>query len=275
MPAPDVYRCHPSEPFLADSTPAIHDFLHPRFQELSAVLATPHGYHRKMWEWVFILHTALERGVAAHGRRAVGFGVGAAEPIAAALARFGMTVTATDAPKKVGAKWLEGGQYAATANDLRHEGVVDDETFSRRVRYERADMNDIPNSLRGYDFAWSSSCLEHLGDLRKGLDFVVNSVERTLDIGGIACHTTELNLTSNEETIETGGTVIYRRRDLDGLVMRLRETGHRVDAITIAPHSYPPDWWVDTPPYLLEPHLKLEFGGYAITSVALVVQRGR
>ena len=159
------------------------------------------------------------------GRKALGFGVGAAEPVAAVLARFGMDVTATDAPDDIGEKWLGGGQYAAKAADLRHDGILDDETFSRRVRYERCDMNSITDRFSGYDFVWSSSCLEHLGDLRKGLDFIVNSVERALDVGGIACHTTELNLTSNETTIETGGTVIYRKRDLDELVTRLGDAG--------------------------------------------------
>jgi hypothetical protein len=275
LPAPEVFCSDASEPFLAHSTPSVRDFLHPRFQELAAVFATPHGYHRKMWEWVYILNCALARGIAAQGRQAIGFGVGATEPIAAALARFGMTVTATDAPVRIGAKWEDSGQYAATADDMRHEGIVDHVTFSQRVRYERCDMRNIPARLSGYDFAWSSSSLEHLGTLRKGIDFVVNSVDRALKVGGVACHTTELNLTSNDETIEAGDTVIFRRRDVDELLARLREAGHRVDAMTIAPHSYPPDWWVDTPPYLFDPHLKLEFGGYAITSVAFVVQRGR
>lgn len=274
-PAPEVYGLDGAEPFPAGSTPSLGDFLHPRFLELSAVLATPHVYHRKLWEWVFILNIALERGMAARGRRAIGFGVGGAEPIAAALARYGMTVTATDAPDEIGTKWLEGGQYAATADDLRHEGILDDETFARNVHYERCDMNDIPGGLSGFDFAWSSSCLEHLGDQQKGLDFVVNTVECTLEIGGVACHTTELNVSSNEETIESGDTVIYRRRDLDHLLVRLRQAGHRVDAIRVPPPVYPPDWWVDTPPYLFDPHLKLEFGGYAITSIAIVVERGR
>src|SRR5438034_11847444 len=74
------------------------------------------------------------------------------------------------------------------------------------------------------NFVWSSCSFEHLGTLEQGLTFV----ERAMDIvtdGGVAVHTTEYNVRSNTATIDSGPTVIYRRRDIEGLARRLGAKG--------------------------------------------------
>lgn len=107
------------------------------------------------------------------------------------------------------------------------------------------------------------------------MQFVVNAVEKTLKVGGVAVHTTEFNLSSNEDTVETGDTVIYRHRDLTELIKRLEDRGHIVQPLTIAPDTHCWDFYVDVPPYTTTPHLKLMLGKYVATSVGIVVQRGR
>jgi hypothetical protein len=119
------------------------------------------------------------------------------------------------------------------------------------------------------------STREYLGNLPNGLDFIRNSVERTLRVGGVACHTTELNLSSNTDTITSGGTVIYRRCDLEDFVIEMRERGHKVGELRIASDSHSLDFYVDTPPYVHNPHLKLRLMDYTTTSVGLVIVRGR
>jgi hypothetical protein len=136
-------------------------------------------------------------------------------------------------------------------------------------------MNDIPGHLRDYDFCWSSCCFEHLGSLQNGIDFVVNSVERTLKVGGVAVHTTEFNLSSDEDTLDSGVTVVYRKRDLERLRRILEERGHWVEPLRIEPGDLPPDYFVDLPPYGSDPHLKLRIGAYVTTSVGLMARRGR
>ncbi len=59
----------------------------------------PFFYHRKYWEWVYILHKLVQWGVA--GKRGLGFGVGATEPLTAAFVKFGANIMATDAPADV------------------------------------------------------------------------------------------------------------------------------------------------------------------------------
>ena len=60
------------------------------------------------------------------------------------------------------------------------------------------------------------------------MDFVVAQMA-CLRPGGVAVHTTEYLVSSNDATVEAGGTVFYRRRDIEGLVQRLRRAGHDVD----------------------------------------------
>jgi hypothetical protein len=114
-----------------------------------------------------------------------------------------------------------------------------------------------------------------LGSLQAGMDFVINSVEKTLKIGGIACHTTEFNLSSNDATIESGPTVVYRKRDMEALVQELRARGHEVDEFRIAPDAHPLDFYVDVPPHWKGPHLRLRLMEHTVTSAGLVIRRGR
>lgn len=262
------------QPFMPYSTCSAADFFHPRFSEISQLLNSPVALHRKYWEWVYIVHTALDRGLAAPGKRALGFGVGQ-EAIPAVLAKLGTQVTATDAPEEIGVGqgWYSGREYAGDAQQLTYAGIIDKEQFLQNVRYFQVDMNAIDPDLIGFDFCWSSCALEHLGTLQKGLDFILHTVENCLKPGGIACHTTEYNLSSDSQTVEAGSTVIYRRRDIEALIHELRKRGHRVADLNLAPDAHLVDRYVDVPPYSPHGHLKLLLEGYAATSLALVIQR--
>jgi hypothetical protein len=262
-------------PFMIHSTCSAADFLHPEFTRLSRALGIPLLFHRKNWEWVFILHHALRTGAVGPGRRALGFAVGS-EPLPAALATSGSMVDATDAPTEIGVEkgWRQGGQHASLLDDLYRPGVVDRETFEQNVTLSACDMRDIPPHFAGYDFCWSSCSFEHLGTLSAGIDFVIESVEKTLRPGGFACHTTELNVSSDTDTIEDGPTVLYRRKDILKVIEKLQQRGHTVEPFKIAPDTHVLDSFVDTPPYEAPPHLKLRLLGYVCTSVGLVVRRG-
>jgi hypothetical protein len=263
-------------PFMAHSTCCAADFLHPEFARLCSLLGLTPTYHRKYWEWVAVFHHAVRTGAVGKGKRGLGFAVGA-EPLPSAFAQIGTSVTATDAPEEIGvsAGWQEGGQHSSRLDDLYHPGVVARATFENNVTFATCDMRNISADLTDYDFCWSSCSFEHLGTLQAGLDFVVESVEKTLRPGGVACHTTELNLSSNGDTIESGPTVLYRKQDLLGLIDSLERRGHSVDPFSIAPDTHVLDFFVDTPPYAAPPHLKLQLLGYVSTSVALVIRRGR
>ena len=106
------------------------------------------------------------------------------------------------------------------------------------------------------------------------MQFVINSVERTLRVGGTACHTTEFNLSSDQDTVATGGTVLYRRRDMLALIESLRARGHSVEPFVVARDVHVLDQIFDLPPHLHDPHLKMQIQKYVSTSVGIVVTRG-
>jgi SAM-dependent methyltransferase len=266
----------PNEPFMRYSTCSVFDVQHPRYAEICREIDILPIYHRKLWEWVFIIHHLELAGVIKHGSRGVGFGIGH-ERLPALFAQKGCTIVATDAPPEIGiaSGWSTTGQHASALNDLKYPQIVSEAIFDERVSHRFCDMNAISDDLKDFDFTWSSCCFEHLGSLEAGMQFVINSVEKTLKPGGIAVHTTEFNLSSNNDTIESGGTVIYRRRDMEELVDRLRARGHEVEPFVVAPQAHPLDFHVDIPPYLNNPHLKIRLQQYAATSVGICVRRGR
>jgi len=112
---------------------------------------------------------------------------------------------------------------------------------------------------------------EHLGSLEAGLEFIEQSVS-TLAPGGVAVHTTEFNLSSDEDTVETGPVVVYRERDVRALKERLEAAGHQVAAFDFSQGDGLLDKYVDVPPYGEEPVLRFLHGSYTLTSIAIVVR---
>ncbi len=229
--------------------------------------------HRKMWEWLFIAEALHERGLLAPGRTGLGFGVGQ-EPLVALFAALGCDLVASDQPRElaVASGWTDSEvEWAAGLESLNTFGLCPADAFARHVRYRAVDMNHIPADLRGFDYTWSSCALEHLGTLDAGADFVVAQMA-CLRPGGVAVHTTEYLVSSNDETVEAGGTVFYRRRDIEALADRLRRAGHAID-VDYTEGRAPEDLHVDVPPYS-DVHLRTQLGGYVTTSLALIVTKG-
>ncbi len=231
----------------------------------------PFVAHRKMWEWLFICQVLFERSLLEPGRRALGFGVGR-EPLVALFAQLGCEVTATDLdPARAKAEgWTDGLQYAGALAGLNEHGLCNPTAFAERVTYRHVDMNELPVDLAGFDFTWSSCAFEHLGSLEAGARFVERQMH-CLRPGGSAVHTTEFNLSSDEHTVESGGTVLFRRRDIEALLDRLRDAGYRVQG-DFTPGESPADRHVDVPPFS-ETHLRTVLGEHVTTSVALVIDK--
>ena len=274
VPSPEVYASPDDAPFMRFSTCSASDFLHPEFARILGELGLRNEMHRKLWEWVFVIHHLRASGKVGSGRRGLVFGVGK-ELLPALFASAGAQITATDAPLDIGigAGWQTSNEFSSGLAAMP-QGKLARPEFERLVEWRECDMNAIDPRLSGYDFCWSSCCFEHLGSLRHGMDFVLNSVENTLVPGGTAVHTTEFNLTSNDATVERGDTCIYRRRDMEQLIVELRDRGHQVEPLRIAPDSLVVDGYVDLPPYS-GPHLKLFGDGFVATSVGLVITRRR
>lgn len=210
----------------------------------------------------------------APGRRGLGFAVGT-EPLPAVFAALGCTIVASDLPgddSRV-ALWSPSAQWAEGLTALNARGHCEEQLFRERVSFRPVDMNAIPADLVGFDFTWSSCSFEHCGSIEQGLRFVREQM-KCLVPGGVAVHTTELNLSSDTSTLEAGPTVIFRRSDIERLVGELRDAGHEVAPLDLWVGDHRIDAHVDRYPYEQKEHLRLELGGFVTTSVALIVRRG-
>ena len=245
------------------------------FRYWSQRLGLPPGHlHRKAWEWCYITQALSERELFGPGRRGLGFAVGR-EPMTSLYTSMGCEILATDleAARADEQGWIEGNQHAASVEHLNKAGLCSPELFEANARFRPVNMLEIPSDLANFDFLWSSCALEHLGSLRAGIDFVLCAMN-CLRPGGIAVHTTEFNVDSEVDTIETGHDVIYRKRDFLELADELRANGHEIEPFDFRTGNSDADLYIDEPPYTGKVHLKLRIGGFASTSFGLIIRRG-
>lgn len=247
-------------------------FDEPDYRRWLDMMARPMHRHRKQWEYVWICRMLEQLGALQPLNRGIGFGCGI-EPLPAVFAAHNIFVTATDLPPDDprAQSWRGTDQFLPGLVELRDPAIVPDHVFDARVEYAGIDMTAIPPGRRDYDFCWSSCSMEHLGSLEAGMAFFEASLA-TLKPGGVAVHTTELNLTSDGETVSTGETVLYRRRDLLALAERLAAAGHEVIPLTFDQGDQLDDRHVDVPPYSSDNHLKLALGQFVSTSFGLAVR---
>jgi len=230
--------------------------------------------HRKQWEFIYIIRSLDYHGALRKGARGLGFGVGV-EPLTSLFAEAGCTITATDLHMEdVRSRvWSRTQQLGADLQKIFHPRLCNEARFLSNVSFRPVDMNAIPDDLTGFDFTWSSCAYEHLGSIEAGLAFFENSL-KCLKPGGLAVHTTELNLSSNDSTLDRGNTVLFRRRDFEELARRLTAQGHKVVPITFDTGDHELDRIIDLPPYSNDPHLKLALMRWVSTSFGMTVRKG-
>jgi SAM-dependent methyltransferase len=232
-------------------------------------------FHRKHWEWFYIAQALFEHGLLMCGKRGIGFGVGR-EPLPSLFASLGVQIVASDqsieAAERAG--WAKSNQHSQDITALNDARICTDDIFSRLVSFMEVDMNDIPSRLdEEFDFCWSSCSLEHLGSLRHGFAFIENSL-RTLKPGGCAVHTTEFNLSSQLDTIESKDLSIYRRSDIDEFLGKMTDQGFIVLPIDWTLGEGFAEMVVDLPPFGGgEPHIRLKAGDYDTTSIGMIIQK--
>lgn len=230
--------------------------------------------NRKFWEWCLIAEALDQYGKLSKGCSGIGFAVGR-EPLASYFLGKGCTVLATDLhPDRSTGDWLSTGQHSKQKDDLFFTSLATRHQFEENLGFQYADMRDITDLVGEYDFLWSSCAMEHLGGLAEGENFVKESL-KLLKPGGIAVHTTEINVLSNDATLDTETDCIYRKQDLLRIGEELRSLGYDVPEFEFDFGSTAIDQLVDTPPYMQDGayHLKLEFCGFVTTSYFLLIMR--
>jgi hypothetical protein len=246
-------------------------FHEPAFKYWSDELKQHYRYHRKLWEFCYVAQVLNSYGYLKQGNSGLGFAVGT-EPLPALFAKYGCKVLATDQDFENALEqgWVHTNQHLFYKDRLNELNICPENLFNENVNIGVLDMNNLANAQPQYDFVWSCCSFEHLGSIEKGLDFFVNSMNY-LKPGGIAVHTTEYNLSSNLDTIESGSTVLFRLQDIKKLATRLENLGYKVLDLNVNPGKQPLDIFIDLPPYSCDKHLKLQlFNKYACTSIGIV-----
>lgn len=245
-------------------------FNEPDYARLAAEITQQPTYHRKQWEYIYILRALEQLDLMRPGAAGLGFGCGH-EPLTAIMAQHGLRIVITDIPP-VGTTDAHWGSKSLM--DSFYGGICSEQTYRSQVDFRAVDMNRIPDDLGLHDFVWSCCALEHLGSLRAGLDFIVNST-KCLKPGGVAIHTTEFNVSDDAETLESTALSLYRRIDLINLQARLIDHGCSVLPMNFYTGDKPEDQHVDLPPYKQTIHLKLQIAKFVVTSFGLVLRKDR
>jgi Methyltransferase domain len=230
-------------------------------------------FHRKQWEFVYVMQALWERGCIAEGKKGLVFAVGT-EPIPSILANYGCDIVATDIQPDKGVElgWTNGDQLCFGLDSLNKRGLCTDETLRKHVTYRSVDMNAIPPDLKNFDFNWSSCSFEHLGSIDKGLTFLKEQL-KTLKPGGWAVHTTEFNISSNDVTLDNTDTVIYRMKDIERLKKTLIAMRHFIEEPDYSLGGLPEDFTVDIFPHLQGVHLRLQLNEFVVTSIGLIIRK--
>lgn len=253
------------------------------------VLKIPFRYHRKLWEYGFVLQTLFEHDM--FGKQGLGLACGT-EVVPSYLIAQGCTITAGDKPftqdDHAQEGWASSQQYTQSKESLYHEKLVGRSIFNDNFTLAYVDMNHLPHDLyEDFDFCWSICAIEHLGSIRHGLEFLKNSL-RLLRKGGISVHTTEFNLFSDKTTIDNWGSVLFTKKDLSCLSDEIIQAGGLLYSFDFDMGDGLFDRYIDMPPYphqsvmgigsplpALEscPHIKLLVDGFPATCVGVIIQK--
>jgi hypothetical protein len=232
--------------------------------------------HRKQWEFIYVLEVLKQKGKLNNGISGLGFGVGT-EPLPAVFASNGCSILATDQDLDQARMqgWTNSLQHSTNVAMLKYKDITTLETLEKKVEFKALDMLKIPKELNNsFDFVWSCCALEHLGSIKNGLDFILNSLD-CLKVGGVAVHTTEFNLSSNKQTLYSGDTVLFRKKDIQYLILEAEKRGFYVYPVNYNPGTSKIDMHIDLPPFKSTPdriHEKLLYV-YVTTSIGLIFER--
>jgi SAM-dependent methyltransferase len=234
-------------------------------------------HNRKLWEWAYIAEAVAQAGLLEPGRGALGFGVGN-EPLPALFASKGLDVIATDQGAEGAAEWGASGQLMSGLDGLARPHLLDAGTLAERVTLRNVNMNSVPDDLGTFDVIWSSCSIEHLGSPQRGLDFALETCHM-LNPGGVAVHTTELELTRREVTADYGNCAVYRIPDLEAFRDRVTSAGFEISLNFTVPMDTPEDRWIslvgvegDAAPHDVA-HLRLALHDSVTTSFGLLIAR--
>jgi hypothetical protein len=243
------------------------------FQDFVKDIKEEPKFHGKLWQFYAINHfiNANFYNSSIKNKLGIGFGVGK-EPMPAFFASRGAKICATDFFENKNTNWASTSQMSSNLQDLNDRGICDPDTFEKLVSLSSANMNYLENTdLPAADFIWSTCALGHIGGYQNGLNFIQNSLS-LLKPGGIAVHTTELDIGAEKKVLESVDLNLYKQADLELTLAKIQQSG-----FTVPTHSFTlgiggVEKFEDFPPYS-NWHLRLNVLGHTVLPVVLVIKK--
>ncbi|CAB9518537.1 Inherit from proNOG: Methyltransferase domain [Seminavis robusta] len=200
------------------------EFSSPWFLESIGFIGEKPRNHRKQWELAYVVHVIKTLNLCAPGKRGLVLAVGA-EKLPQVFASMGCSILATDLPVNDDPEFVK-----MWANTNQHVGAIDslytknykgvsEKTFKELVTYHPENMNSFSDWLlqqEKFDFIWSLCSIEHVGSIELGQNVVLHTLD-LLKPGGVAFHSVEMNLSSNDATKQTKIESVWRKRDFEEL----------------------------------------------------------
>jgi hypothetical protein len=268
-------------PFLADCKPVTQDDMETRwFRYWCEQLRERPRYHRKLWEFAYIMQGLHAAGALKPEARVLILGAGY-QPAPSYLAAKGAEV--------VIAQHGDEAMPGAGGDPLFNADLVDKAIFEKRVSRRQVDLSALPEDLTQFDASVSIGAAAHRGSIAAGLNFLSASVA-VLKPGGVAIHVADFNYADDAQTLDDWGLVLFQRRHFEALVEGWRTQGHETTPLDFHVGHQAMDRFVDIPPFDVNQteaqdrlwrdgwqaaHLKTTIDGFAVTSFGMVVRRSR
>jgi hypothetical protein len=253
-----------------DSKPATQNDLETRWcRGWCAELRERPRYHRRIWEFTYILQALFEGSALQSGAKVLA--LGSPEPaVLSHLARADVrsTVSGSQAPRE-------------------RDDLIDQATFHRNVHFREALGGALTKDLTGFDACWSVGQAGAMGSIRAGMDFIHEAMT-TVKPGGLAVHLFDFNFADDERTIDNWSSVLFQRRHIEALSAELKAAGHTPARLDFHVGHQPMDRFIDLPPFdagrtpafdrlwrdgWQSAHLKVAIDGFAVTSFGLICRR--
>lgn len=242
----------------------------PSFKRILKDINKKKVFHRKQWELVYVINCLQKHNKLEKGNFGLGFACGK-ELLPSYFASKGCKITASDQSLENAGNWSLTNQHSNSVEDLFYESYVNRADFEKNVCFKNVDMNCIPEELfDSFDFCWSICAMEHIGGLKKGVEFVKKSL-KCLKVGGVAIHTTEFNLSSNDKTFNLKNNCAFRHKDIINMLKSLGDDYEYKTNFNIGTDEF--NFFVDFERNDPNKHLKIETLGFIITCFGLIIKR--
>jgi len=268
-------------PFMADCRPVTQGDIETRwFRYWCEQLKERPRYHRKLWEFAYIMQALHAADALKKGARVLVLGADQ-QPAPSYLAAKGAEVLV--------AQGQDQPAPGPGGDPLFYDELATKAAFAKQVVRRAVDLSALPDDLAGFDACVCIAAATARGSVRAGVDFM-KGLPDTLKPGGVAVCMADFNYADDERTLDNWGSVLFQRRHFEEVAAAWRDQGHEVTPLDFNVGYMALDRFIDIPPFDVSrteaqaglwrdgwqaAHLKTAVDGFAATSFGMVVRRKR